>query len=1484
MASQLKDLFHPLTTQWFSDTFDAPTDIQEKTWPLIAAGKHVLLTAPTGSGKTLAAFLWAIDAHFNGRWQCGCTNVLYVSPLKALNNDIQRNLLQPLRQLEATFQSAGKNFPLLNVATRSGDTTAAERRRMVRHPPEILITTPESLNILLSSNSGLKMLSSVKTVILDEIHAVLDSKRGVHLISAVDRLVRYIGEFQRIALSATVHPMQLAADFIGGFEHKSSGGYKQRPVKLVESGVQKKLDVRVHWVDLPQSHMPGDSVWPHLAAHFREIIQRNRSTIFFARKRSLCEQLVQLINEGMPAPLAYAHHGSLSREIRYEVEQRLKNGKLRAIVATNSLELGIDIGELDEVVMVQSPASVSAALQRAGRSGHRVGAISRTELVPTHNQDLLEAALLAREMAARRIETTRTVDAPLDVLAQVLTSMVAVEERSIESLYCEIRSSYPYRNLSRRLFDLVLEMLAGRYADTRMRELQPRISLDRIEGTVRIAKGALQTLYMSGGTIPDRGYYKLRRADSNAFIGELDEEFVWEAKPGQVFAFGTQRWQIASITHNDVFVCPAPPSAAEAPFWRGETLSREFAYSENIAEFLEEADAKLGTASFKQRLKDEFFLNDSAAEKLVSYLQLQKERTGCSLPHRHHLLLEQVEAAPDGTIEGSHLIIHTGWGGTVNRPYALALQAAWQQHFGEVPEIYTSDDAVFVQLAAEIEPEEILRLVRQDNLEQLLHASLSDSGFFGARFRECAGRALLLPRRDPSHRTPLWLTRLRSQKLLQKVATLPDFPMVIETWRTCLADEFNLPALEMLLNELETGQIKWSFLHRFAPSPFAQGTVWNQINAYMYRDDTPKAGSTTKVAQDLIREAVFAEHMRPTLNPELLVEFVKKRQRLQQGYCPSSGPELLDWVKERVCLRQREWQELLGIMRTESSEMVDSALQQVGAKLVKLKTRSMAEPVIAALEQLPELQQILPHKLDAELLSGKKVSSARKQSEIVKDYEIDNVVAQWLQFYGPVKANFIAETFGLQQRECLTLLEDLLETDAIVSGQLVEGSGEDFVCDSENLEILLRMQRRRAQPVVIPKPIAEFAEILADLQFPDDDSTEINRIVEVLDQLTGYSAKAEAWEQDILPARIHDYHPELLDAALPKAAILWLGRPKKQICFCSLDDLDLVNPVDSIPDELPQKLGFAHKTEHFSFVELSRNSPMSTSELAKNLWQTVWRGTLSNNSFAALRQGVTSKFKPPAEIGTEEPTFLRRRRRRRTQPRFNEWKSALPFSGNWFLIPPVQESEDLLEEEEKQKERVRILLGRYGIVFKELLEHEPPEFHWRSLFRAMRIMELGGEIFAGHFLTDVSGLQFASREAVQKFVAAERDDKPRIFWLCATDPASLCGLPCESLRKLPMPPRVPGAYVVYRGNELVLTMRQHGKQLHVAVPPEDLDLPQFYAPLHHLLNRAFQCKRSLSVAQINDLPVRESPYVSSLKEEFEAVMGPRQLVLYRKIN
>lgn len=1478
--SGVLDLFHPLVRQWFREKVGPPTDIQRRAWPEIARGCHVLITAPTGSGKTLTAFLWALDGLLRGQGPAEERRVLYVSPLKALNNDIQRNLEEPLEGLRLAFAEAGETFPIIRTAVRSGDTDPAERREMVRHPPEILITTPESLNILLASAGGRRLLRGITTLILDEIHAVVSSKRGVYLMTAVERLALMSGEFQRIALSATVRPLPEVAAFIGGYRIRRQArdsDYEKRPVTVIASPEKKKYHLEVNFPDTVTGSGGPAGWWPALIDEFRRIIGRNRSTLFFANSRRMVEKITRFINEAENADCAYSHHGSLSRELRAVVEKRFKAGELAAIVATSSLELGIDIGAVDQVVLIQPPFSTTSAIQRIGRAGHGVGQISRGTFCPLHPRALVEAAVQAAAIDAEDIEPAMPVSNPLDVLAQVLLAMTMGERRNIDDLYTEIRAASPFRELSRREFDLVVDMLAGRYADSRIRELRPRLLLDRLDNTARARDEAGRLYFLSGGVIPDRGYYTLRVAGSQARIGELDEEFVWERSIGESFPLGNQIWRIQRITASDVEVVPAAGSNAVMPFWRAEAFNRSFQLAERILEFLEEAESRLETPEFRLDLRRRHHLAETAADELMAYLRRQREATRAPLPHRHHLLVEHCHD-PAGSTDNWRTVLHTGWGGTVNRPFAFALAAAWEERFGHPLQIFATNDCLLLNLPRQYRAADILTLVKPSRIRELLHGKLESTGFFGAHFRENAHRALLLPRQNPRRRVPLWFNRARAKKLLAAVSKYEDFPILLETWRECLQREFSLDALAGLLAELETGEIRITEVFSAEPSPFAGDVLWQQTNFLMYEDDTPEARSGASLSDSLLREVLASPHLRPRFSEALIRSFVRKLQRLEPGYAPEPGDELLHWVKERVVLPAAEWEELLAAVERDHGIPAETAAASIELRLAQVAVGT-GRPGVAARENLPRIERAL-----------------HPATPSAGEAALPSLLAEWLRFYGPVPREFIRAAFGLGAAAlesalgALTaegvILVDEFQAAARSAGETEAGepAGQDEVCDRENVERLLRLQRVRTRPSFAALPVDFLPLFLAAWHRLPAPGAAATDLPSCLDRLFGYPARCGLWETDILPARLSPYQLQWLDTVMRENELVWFGCGRERIAFSFLADLELFleraagpdgkHPsADTAPGPLPDRpsgpnaASGAHSNEtparveqvlkesrgRMGLDELAHATGQTSGELTRVLWELAWAGRITNDEIITLRQGIQGRFRPER---LPEPG------RRRRGVGFDRWRGSRAFSGRWYRLDPTGAGDpDALDRQEIVKDRIRQLLLRYGVLFREALWNELPRLRWAEIFPVLRLMEFSGEIVSGHFFDGLPGVQFCSREAL-RLLEAGLPDEPG-YWLNAADPASLCGIEIPDLKPI-LPPRLATTHVVYQGRRPALVCRKNGKELQFGLPPDHPRLPECLEFFKILIGRQFQPLKHIRVERINGRPAPGSEYARTL--------------------
>lgn len=1477
-------LFSATTAEWFSSTYGEPTAVQALTWPKISRGENLLASAPTGCGKTLAAFLWAIDRLQSGAWQRGGVRVLYVSPLKALNNDIHRNLLEPIEQLGADIR----------VATRSGDTSPAERQRVRKSPPDILITTPESLNVLLTSKGGRALFSDLSVVILDEIHAVANTKRGTHLMTAIERLVPLAGDFQRIALSATVRPIERVATWVAGHRvvQESPLVLEARPMATVQAPTDKKYELAVTGVPIRRDGDDAsgstdgedpDTVWHNLANLALQRIEHNESTLIFGSGRRAVEKVTRFINSAAKSDtdVAYSHHGSLSKEVRNVVEDRLKAGKLKAIVATSSLELGIDIGALDEVIQVQTPFSIASLVQRMGRSGHGVGETSRALLVPLHERDVLGAMVIAKAALDGEIEQTVPLPGGLDVLAQVILSMTATESWGIDAAYATVRACDAYEDLSRERFEEVLEMLSGRYSNARIRSLDARLLWDKADGTLQAKRGVDRLVYGSGGTIPDRGYFQLRLADTKAKLGELDEEFVWERSLGDHFTLGTRSWQIEAISHSDVFVRHAKPGGAMIPFWRAEERDRGFLLAEKIGDFLGEAEALLTDgkrADLEALIRRRYPVQETAIEDVISLLSKQRSVCKASLPHRKHLLVEYFRD-PHNNQERRQVILHTFWGGEVNRPFAMAIASAWNQNHGHPLEVMHTDDCVVLALQDGFSLDDLLRPVRSDNVHELLRRQLSTSGLFGARFRENAGCALLLPRGDFRRRLPLWLNRMRSKKLLAAVSQYENFPITLETWRGCLREAFDLENLSMLLDELQDREIAITETYTDTPSPFAKEVVWKHTNEEMYNDDRPEHARGSVPGDDWLREVALSSSLRPRIDPALSRELEQKLQRTFDGYAPRGVDELLSWLKERVIIPEAEWSALLAAMARDS--------EPCSLDIVAKKSRWLALPYGRArvadesLARLPVLARLGKPDEPGE---PDKASEPNEPNE-PNDEALRQFLREWLRFYGPRPIDTVARALGIAPSEFARLTQPLVEADECVVDRLHADTETNEVCDSQNLETLLRWTRSRQRKPFETLDITQLGLFWATHQAVVSDVVgSADQLDVVLTQLATYSAPAAQWETELLPARLRPYHTAWLDAVFAESDLLWRGMGEEKLTFVLPEDLPLLPLPDvSTKDDAAALLNeelLPLGAGRFRVDEMTRAGTRTRDEIAEALWQGSWAGLVTNDGFASIRQGSLRGFQGASASNPPASGPARGRGRRGRLGR----RQNGPHAGAWFRLPAAEadaDELDALDAIERNKERARILLDRYGVIFREVVQRESNGFAWRDVFAALRLMELSGEVVAGHFFSDIVGLQFASADAMQRLRRTPLADA--IYWVSAVDPACVNGLGLGD-RVGELPQRRPGGHVVYRGTEASIISVARGKHLTIRLALDAPDLGQYFDCFKVALTRGFAPRSGIEIETINEEPATRSPWRAVLADLFDLTATPKSLLLQRSYS
>ncbi|MEO8262042.1 MAG: ATP-dependent helicase, partial [Pseudolysinimonas sp.] len=1320
--------FSPATREWFAGAFDAPTPAQSGAWNAISSGHHALVVAPTGSGKTLSAFLWSLDrlaATPRPENPKHRTRVLYISPLKALGVDVERNLRSPLVGITQTGKRLGTEVPVITVGVRSGDTTSADRRLLQREPPDILITTPESLYLMLTS-SAREGLAGVETVIVDEIHAVAATKRGAHLAVSLERLDAYLEKpAQRIGLSATVRPIDEVARFLGG----------QVAVEIVQPPAQKTFDLTVtvpveDMTELgvrstdPMTPGPGEpeetglqsagSIWPHVDRAIVETVLAHRSTIVFANSRRLAERLTAAMNElyvemvtgvapekfpeqmvggsgvtatptallavdpKLDAPiLARAHHGSVSKEQRANIEDDLKSGKLRCVVATSSLELGIDMGAVDLVIQVESPPSVASGLQRVGRAGHQVGEISKGVLFPKHRADLLHTTVASERMRTGLIEAIAVPQNPLDILAQQTVAAVALDTLEVEDWWETVRRSAPFATLPRSAFEATLDLLSGRYPSDEFAELRPRIVWDRVAGTIAGRPGAQRLAVTSGGTIPDRGMFGVfivGASDGARRVGELDEEMVYESRVGDVFALGATSWRIEEITSDRVLVSPAFGQPGRVPFWKGDGLGRPAELGKAIGAFAGE----LATGKPIDDRLVEAGLDTWAVDNLKRFVDEQKKATG-TVPTDTTLVVERFR----DELGDWRLVLHSPYGTPVHAPWALAVSARIRERLGVDGSAMAGDDGIVVRLPeTDAEPPGAdLFLFERDELEELVTAEVGGSALFASRFRESAARALLLPRYNPGRRSPLWQQRQRSAQLLEVARKYPSFPIILETVREVLQDVYDLPALAELTSDIATRKVRLVEVETDSPSPFARSLLFGYVAAFMYEGDSPLAerrAAALSLDPTLLAELLGRAELRELLDPAVIAQTELELQRLDPDR-KAKGPEgLIDLLRMLGPLTTEELEaRWLGDTHPAITEILDDFTR---ANRV-LRATIAGEQRWAVIEDASRLRDALgvplPHGVPNAFLDP------------VAD-PVGDLVSRYVRTHGPFAVQDAATRLGLGVAIVTDALRRLAGERRVVEGEFRPGAtGSEWV-DAEVLRRLRSRSLAALRSEVEPVPQVTLGRFLPQWQHVGGTLRGVDGLVSALDQLAGVALPASTWESLVLPARVRDYSPAMLDELMTTGEVLWSGRGEltggdgwlslhlAESAPLTLAEPTLVDQTDLHGRVIDALAGGGAFFFRQLATALSVTGPVDDKDLANALWDLTWAGLVSNDTLAPLRARLGATTTRPRAT---PPSRALRGRGRASVARSvaASLAAAAPptVAGRWSLLPAPESSATL---------------------------------------------------------------------------------------------------------------------------------------------------------------------------------------------------------------
>lgn len=1506
------DRLSPPVREWFGTTFVAPTAAQSEGFAHILERHHTLISAPTGSGKTLAAFLVAIDRMMTEALPAPNerTRVVYVSPLRALAFDVEKNLRAPLLGSRLAADRLGLAVHEPTVGLRTGDTPSRERQRLIRNPPDVLITTPESLYLMLTS-SARTTLANVDTIIIDEIHALAASKRGAHLMLSLERLERVTRRPpQRIGLSATQRPLEEVARFLGGY-----GDAGPRPVSVVDAGARKTLDVEVvvpidDMADIGSSTTelrsgPATSalvprrvsIWPSVYPRLLDLINEHTSTIIFCNARRQAERLAAQLNElaGGEHELVRAHHGSLAREQRILIEDQLKRGELKAIVATSSLELGIDMGAVDLVIQVESPGSVSRGLQRIGRAGHAVGAASRGKVFPKHRHDLVETAVVVRAMLDARIEATRYLRNPLDVLAQQIVAEVAVNPgMAVDDVAVMVRRCANFAELSDELFVAVLDLLAGRYPSEEFSELRPRIVWDRVANSLRARDGAQRLAVTNGGTIPDRGLFGVFLPDG-VRVGELDEEMVYESRVGETFVLGASTWRIEDVSFDRVVVTPAPGQPGKMPFWHGDQLGRSVELAGAMGEFLRDVRDRMvrdrdDAAGF---LRTHHGLDDLAARNLLDYVAEQAESTGV-VPDDTTIVIERFR----DEIGDWRVCIHSPYGTAVHAPWALAIERHLHERLGMTVEMMWSDDGIVLRLPEAVDHVPIDELFPDpDDVARRIIDAVPSTALFAARFRECAARALLLPRRRPNQRTPLWQQRQRAADLLAVAAKYPTFPILLETSRECLQDVFNVPALRDVLTRIRSRSIRTVAVDTNKASPFAQNLLFSWIAAYMYEGDAPLAerrAAALALDRDLLDDLLGAEELRELLSADAIASVEAELQCLVETKRARTADEIHDVLR-------RIGDATIGELAMRSTVDVLPLVSELRVSRRAIEVVVGGEPRWITAEDAGRYRDAFGCALPLGLPQAFTDPVPRALVEIV---------ARYARTHGPFTTADVAQRWSVPLDRLGDALGELESAARLVRGEFRPHGTDREWCDVD----VLRMVRRRSLAIlrkeIEPVDRSVFARFVVEWHGIDDDRGGMDALVDAIGRLQGASLVASGLDDDVLAARVRGYRPAMLDELCTSGELMWVGAGSigardGRVRLVWADHAALVLAAYERPDApdgaVHAALRDALRGNGASFwgALRSRVTGYTDSEVLAALWDLVWAGEVTNDSLAPLRamlaaapgggrRGGSASVGAYRRSARRVPAYVIRPRRGATVGARNVPPTA---SGRWSLVADavgVQTNDGEvdaarvghsgIDQTEVLHAAAVQLLERHGVVTREAVLAEGLRGGFAGVYAVLRRMEERGEVRRGYFVDGLGAAQFAVPGAVDRLRAT--DARERVVALAATDPAQPFGAAVDWPETTGRALRQAGAIVVIANGEALVWCDVRGG--HLVTFPRALDDTAWVDALRDLPKQGRVSR--LTIRRINSTPLDTASRPADVVPIVDALLARGFVDSYRGVS